>query len=580
MSEAESTVLAGPLDAGQFAVVAGCDRSTVYNRVASGRVSPSDVILQNGREVYGFAHADAQREKEQRECNKGKGIFQLPQGRAYTVRKAARVIKLPSSFLRRCMRNTSLLPEGKLPVVKWPPDAREHAKPRGQPPKGRQRTEEDNGLTLILAKDLVRLRAAVRKALRDGKTLDREKWKRAGELVKHLDLKRTVDVFELGESLVCWKEKKLVQHNTALLRVPGQRGLHLREMTFYNVSQVEARWQADYLKTGNAAFRKLFDDGRKQVPLTKVEEELAALGIVGVRLRRVAKKAGARRRRPTLAREAVYELLSPEQKITVTKAIEGLRVNGPPLAKVANDTLRAFGYSRKSILKALKALKIKSRQASYQGPYYWCGPGEHPPAATGPQGIKQKATVQVLAEAGKPLSAGEVAKALRETRKDAYLRLWRLARAGLIQSVERGRFEPAAPKSGQSEARQGVCVPLPGTCDKYPGHTKKPYRTGRQPNETREGVIEWLYDQYFGLGRRPGEILKAGPKHFGHAGERYLPRTKDQLRSFAKEWAGRWEPRLPLKRGWARDRRAHQDGGGNGGGGNGGGGNSQAAAPV
>jgi len=75
---------------------------------------------------------------------------------------------------------------------------------------------------------------------------------------------------------------------------------------------------------------------------------------------------------------------------------------------------------------------------------------------------------------------------------------------------------------------------------KYPGHVKKPYRTGKRRDPEREVVLEFVYDQYKSKSR--AEVRQAAFKQFGR---KHAPTDDEAVKTMAKEWANRFEPPLP-----------------------------------
>jgi hypothetical protein len=79
---------------------------------------------------------------------------------------------------------------------------------------------------------------------------------------------------------------------------------------------------------------------------------------------------------------------------------------------------------------------------------------------------------------------------------------------------------------------------------KYPRHVKKPYTTGRPPDKDREPILEFCYDEYVAKRRGRKAVWVDSKKEFGPS----APRTKDDVRPFALNWADRFEPPLRMDR--------------------------------
>src|SRR5262249_8395744 len=62
---------------------------------------------------------------------------------------------------------------------------------------------------------------------------------------------------------------------------------------------------------------------------------------------------------------------------------------------------------------------------------------------------------------------------------------------------------------------------------KYPGHTKKLYRTGLKCNSEREVVIEFCYDQYVICSNSRSTVRTESTEKYG---VRFSPRTSEQVK--------------------------------------------------
>jgi hypothetical protein len=77
--------------------------------------------------------------------------------------------------------------------------------------------------------------------------------------------------------------------------------------------------------------------------------------------------------------------------------------------------------------------------------------------------------------------------------------------------------------------------------DKYPGHTKKPYTTGRPADPGTEAVLELCYDE-LKKGRTRAQVLDQARREFPDN----APSNEANVRNYARRWAERFTPRLPL----------------------------------
>ncbi len=88
---------------------------------------------------------------------------------------------------------------------------------------------------------------------------------------------------------------------------------------------------------------------------------------------------------------------------------------------------------------------------------------------------------------------------------------------------------------------------------KYPGHVRRPYRTGRPADRSTEAVLEFCYDEHIINGRTRAQVLEMArirfPDHDALTNPRYV-------KTYAERWARRFVPALPLDRGpdWRSER--------------------------
>jgi hypothetical protein len=90
----------------------------------------------------------------------------------------------------------------------------------------------------------------------------------------------------------------------------------------------------------------------------------------------------------------------------------------------------------------------------------------------------------------------------------------------------------------------GQPAPTDDPPSKYPGHVKTPYRTGRKADRRTEEMLEFCYDLYI-LDRqtRTRVFEKAKSKFRDDA-----PNTEKDVAVYARRWAGRFSPALPIDR--------------------------------
>jgi hypothetical protein len=83
-----------------------------------------------------------------------------------------------------------------------------------------------------------------------------------------------------------------------------------------------------------------------------------------------------------------------------------------------------------------------------------------------------------------------------------------------------------------------------GEANEYTGHRKKPYQTGRRPDPATEAVYKFCYEGYV-AGRPRTAIMEAAKREFRDGDP---PQRESDITIYAKRWARRFEPALPLNR--------------------------------
>jgi hypothetical protein len=153
-----------------------------------------------------------------------------------------------------------------------------------------------------------------------------------------------------------------------------------------------------------------------------------------------------------------------------------------------------------------------------------------------------------------PASAAQVVRKIKN--KARYWKVWLYDFAEFKRWLG-GRTVAAVYEDllGRADAPEAACrgkaggsgPPKAGAAGaKYPGHVKKPYRTGRTPDPEREAILEFAYDHYITKGLSRKQVWEGLRRRFGNS--EHLPSVWDDVKVFAKEWSGRWSPPLPLKR--------------------------------
>jgi hypothetical protein len=115
------------------------------------------------------------------------------------------------------------------------------------------------------------------------------------------------------------------------------------------------------------------------------------------------------------------------------------------------------------------------------------------------------------------------------------------ARAGLpVEPLQ----PPAEVPSAGAKAQPTNDSETADSQSEYPGHQKKPYRTGVRPDPFKEAVLKLCYDRYIIAGASRKKVLRECKTCFGDA----APCDEKGVANDAKRWAQRFEPPLPLVR--------------------------------
>jgi hypothetical protein len=134
------------------------------------------------------------------------------------------------------------------------------------------------------------------------------------------------------------------------------------------------------------------------------------------------------------------------------------------------------------------------------------------------------------------------------SRLSADLKAARLAARTALQpeldSIMSPHGKNGGPASGGAMKARSAACHAASLAAKYPGHVRKPYRTGRKPDEAKETVFEFCYDEYVGKSRPRADVWTDAKHRFGHS----APRKKDDIANFAWEGARRFEPELSMVR--------------------------------
>lgn len=122
-------------------------------------------------------------------------------------------------------------------------------------------------------------------------------------------------------------------------------------------------------------------------------------------------------------------------------------------------------------------------------------------------------------------------------------RHWRLTEPVVIPAANPPRIVETNGRANGTPAIEPVHqdATTGGPPNKYPGHAKKPYRTGRKADDGTAEVYEWCYDRYvLDLWTAARVFEKAKDEFRGDA-----PSNVKYVAIYAERWAERFTPRLP-----------------------------------
>jgi hypothetical protein len=226
-----------------------------------------------------------------------------------------------------------------------------------------------------------------------------------------------------------------------------------------------------------------------------------------------------------------------------------LVANGPVDHKKVKSEADLAGISRSTLQRAREALEkageFDTSRRRYQGTSFWHIPGDKPPDAPRESRPHPKLdlALQLLRSVPDPEEAfPELVRQVRQANKSPTM----LYTAREVLRQERAERNGQA---GDGAHLDPIVPPRPNTKTpehpNYPGHIKKPYHTGRHPNEDRDVVLQFCYDSYIVAMRPPKEVMERASKDYG---PKYAPKSKDDVKRYAREWASKFEPPLPTQR--------------------------------
>jgi hypothetical protein len=224
----------------------------------------------------------------------------------------------------------------------------------------------------------------------------------------------------------------------------------------------------------------------------------------------------------------------------------------PVAADEVAEWARSQGIATNCLARAAKALEVNylwgeraGRRRGYC--WFWGLPGQSLPR---PEHTPHQATaIAFLREtlAGGPLPLRRLKELAREKGIHADYLIRARRAAGVVSEREpHGEVRYSTWRLAEQPATFAPARQAPGGADgKYPGHQRKPYRTGRRPDPDTEAVLEFCYDWYVVKGFSRAQVLTKAKSRFPNADS--LNREHDVGRN-ARRWATRFEPPLPLER--------------------------------
>jgi hypothetical protein len=237
-----------------------------------------------------------------------------------------------------------------------------------------------------------------------------------------------------------------------------------------------------------------------------------------------------------------------------TELLSGWLQNGPLRVTEIRQRGEEAGLLPYHLELSKRELDVRA-EASREG-YYWCLPGQHPPEVSQPPNAQAAAFLRARLAGKEALQKEVVAEGARwDYGYDTLIRTLK-AIGGKSRRESRSRTAPylwsmpgMAPQPQVADNTDGGGNPTGGTSPtaesaEYPGHTRKPYRTGRRPNWETEQVLKFCYDQYITEGRSRAQVLTRARERFGVE----APADEREVARNAQRWSQRFTPPLAMVR--------------------------------
>jgi hypothetical protein len=195
----------------------GLDPKTIRRLVDAGlvREEMAPNTLGRGHQTTVYREADLLSYVRRRRV-KFNGIYETPEGKRFNLTAAAKRSGLSRTFLKKQLRKSLYLPEGRLP-----------SRPM-DPPAERGRSQQEHA---ILEADLLRLRRSIHDALKQRKPIG---WLTASEIVAKYGAVDKERVIGIGASLKEWREAGLL----SAVHVWRTRKHGRRRVWYYNPDDV------------------------------------------------------------------------------------------------------------------------------------------------------------------------------------------------------------------------------------------------------------------------------------------------------------------------------------------------------
>jgi DNA-binding CsgD family transcriptional regulator len=413
-----------PLSTYQVADALGCDKATVLNLVEQGRLGYKPVLIKGQiRKRFALEAVNAVKEELVRlRTLEKEGFLDLPDGKIYYIRKAAELMKLPYYLLRAAIGLEIERKEAELEAIpnddasrtdeEWIAAKQELKLLAVLKKRDRSRRLDKAGLPrlpfrllpalrgakpkiVIAESDLLGFADAVRRLLRRGRVLDRNRWKTSKEIaVQHRG-----HAMEVVECLKCWVKARLLLVETALtqksLKAPHRNvtGIFrsvpkILNLTLYDSDRFDCLWRDLSPEKGADRARGFFASGAPAKPLSDFKAYMYKLGFAGPRYHAARRLAGVVREKKAFGAGFTCRLTGNPQPLWKRTTLQEAKTrlerklrNGPVEVSKGKSWARRVGLTPFALKRARMALRVKNRFHRMGGPVYWCLPNQKAPGS-------------------------------------------------------------------------------------------------------------------------------------------------------------------------------------------------------